>query len=98
MTEYDKFQAPGSRGKEKFESGQNGESEMLRDKIRGGAEDVKERLHQGFDQTREQGRKAVENIERQAADKPLPTLLIAFGAGFLLGTMVSRGFGRDRIL
>jgi hypothetical protein len=78
MTEHDKFQASGMGNEDVYGSQQYGETGTLKDKVR-----------QGFEQTREQSKRAVETVGYQVEERPLISLLIAFGAGLLIGMMLS---------
>ena len=80
MAEFDEFQAPEGKTKEGDGSQQYGE---------GGTQNVKEKLRQGLEQTREQGKRAVETVGYQIEERPLISLLVAFGAGLLVGMLFS---------
>lgn len=50
----------------------------------------RERIKKGADQSREQAREAVNAIESEIGERPWASLAAAFGAGFILGKVLSR--------
>jgi ElaB/YqjD/DUF883 family membrane-anchored ribosome-binding protein len=51
---------------------------------------VREELRKSFDGVRDRSRKSMESMEEQIEQKPLMSLLVAFGAGMLLGKLLDR--------
>lgn len=49
-----------------------------------------ENVRQALDSARERGRDATDMLKQQVEEKPLMSLLVAFGAGMLLGAILKR--------
>ena len=89
MAEHEEFKTPGGGTQEGDGSQQYSETGTLRERLGDRTQEVKEKLRQGLGQTREQSRKAMETVGQRVEEKPLMTLLVALGLGFLFGMMLS---------
>jgi ElaB/YqjD/DUF883 family membrane-anchored ribosome-binding protein len=69
-----------------------GKSEVgsARNRIETEARNLVRELRQTLDETGEQGRKTVESVERLLTERPLVSLLAAFGLGLLFGKLLER--------
>jgi len=54
------------------------------------AESLKEELRKGLEGARDRSKKSVETVEQQIEQRPLLSLLAAFGFGVLLGKILDR--------
>ncbi len=93
---HEEFKPPQAKAEQKHEfheeeygSEQYGKDTALKERFRSGTRNVSERLREGLGQTREQSKRVMENIGCQIEERPLMSVLIAFGAGLLLGAMLS---------
>ncbi|HSE83828.1 MAG TPA: hypothetical protein VLB01_04720 [Thermodesulfobacteriota bacterium] len=89
MAEHEEFKTPGSETQEGNGSKQYDETGTLKERLGERSQEVKQKLRQGFEQTREQSRRAMETVGQRVEEKPLMTLLVALGIGFLFGMMLS---------
>ena len=89
MAEREDVKTPGSVTQEGNGPQQYDETGTLKERLGDITQEVREKLRQGFDQTREQSRKAMETVGQRVEEKPLMTLFVAFGIGFLFGMMLS---------
>lgn len=55
---------------------------------------VSEKMKAGYEASRDAGQKAYEKARQTVEDKPLVSVLAAFGIGFLMGKLLLRG-GRE---
>lgn len=53
-------------------------------------EELIDRYGPVFERYRESGREIVHNVEERVAEKPLAALLLAFGAGLVIGSLCRR--------
>ena len=51
---------------------------------------VREEIKGALDQARDKGKKSVENVGHQIEERPLTSLLTAFGVGFVLAKLLDR--------
>ncbi|HEX3035981.1 MAG TPA: hypothetical protein VHT73_12805 [Thermodesulfobacteriota bacterium] len=89
MAEHEEFKSPGSETKEGNGPQQYDETGTLKERLGDRTQEVREKLRQSFEQTREQSKRAVETVGHRVEEKPLMTLLVALGIGFLFGMMLS---------
>ena len=66
------------------------EVSSARSRVRAEARNLRRELRQTFNDTGEQGLKTIESVEQLLTDKPLVSLLAAFGLGLLVGTLLQR--------
>ena len=59
--------------------------------VREASEHVQEKLQKAASNAREIGQSGLSHLEKEVAEKPLASVLIAFGVGWLLGRLGSRG-------
>ncbi|OBS10942.1 DUF883 family protein [Acidihalobacter prosperus] len=62
-----------------------------RAQVKAGVAEARERLKQQASQAGEQGREYYDAIEKQVSERPLTSLLISFGIGFVLAKLVDLG-------
>lgn len=85
----------------KLRSDMGGVAEALRDVTRTRAEEareglasmassVRDEIRRNVENVRERGRGVVDEVETRIEQRPLTSLLIAFGAGLLLGKLLDR--------
>jgi ElaB/YqjD/DUF883 family membrane-anchored ribosome-binding protein len=69
-----------------------GRSEVsnARERFRAEARNLRRELRETLNDTGERGLQAVESVEQLLMDKPLVSLLAAFGLGLLVGTLLQR--------
>jgi ElaB/YqjD/DUF883 family membrane-anchored ribosome-binding protein len=53
-----------------------------------GSRQVREAVRDGYREVRHHGRKGVENVSGRIEDKPIASVLIALGVGFLIGKLM----------
>lgn len=53
-----------------------------------GSRQVREAVRDGYREVRHHGRKGVENVSGRIEDKPIGSVLIALGVGFLIGKLM----------
>ena len=61
-------------------------AELAKDNAADAVETMKHRLHD----LKDKGVEQVHQVEKKIADNPVPAMLIAFGAGFVLARMLTR--------
>ena len=57
---------------------------------RTGAEAAKDRIRSAVDSAKEHGEDAAKKLKGQIEEKPLTSVVVAFGAGILLGALLKR--------
>jgi ElaB/YqjD/DUF883 family membrane-anchored ribosome-binding protein len=62
----------------------------VKETLTGQAQSVMDTMRQVFGDTREQGRRTIENIQQQVGEKPYVILIAALAAGFLLTRLLER--------
>ena len=72
-----------------IDTGRN-EVSSARNRVRAEARNLGRGLRESFNDTGERGLKTVESVEQLLTDKPLISLLAAFGLGLLVGTLLQR--------
>jgi ElaB/YqjD/DUF883 family membrane-anchored ribosome-binding protein len=66
------------------------EISTARNRVRAGARSLGRELRETFNDTGERGLKTVESVEQLLTDRPLVSILAAFGLGLLVGTLLQR--------
>jgi ElaB/YqjD/DUF883 family membrane-anchored ribosome-binding protein len=66
------------------------EVSTARNRVRAGARNLGRELRETLNDTGEQGLKTVESVEQLLTDRPLVSLLAAFGLGLLVGKFLQR--------
>ncbi len=89
---------PNSRNQNRNGGSAQGAGEQLRgvgQQIQQGAEQVGQRLHEGYDSAREGAVHGYQQVEGLAARHPGPSLLLGFSVGFGLGLVLCSMFTRE---
>lgn len=60
-----------------------------REELKSKVKNLSEKLHQIFEDTRDRGTKTAETLQQQIQDRTLMSLLVAAGAGLLLGILIT---------
>jgi len=60
-------------------------------KVKSAAQDALDEFQNKLNEAKSQGQKAVHDLEREIKEKPLTSLAVAFGIGFVLSKLFDRG-------
>lgn len=60
-------------------------------KVKSAAQDALDEFQRKLNDAKSQGQKAVHDLEREIKERPLTSLAVAFGVGFLLSKLFDRG-------
>ena len=60
-------------------------------KVKSAAQDALDEFQNKLNEMKSQGQKAVHDLEQEIKEKPLTSLAVAFGIGFLLSKLLDRG-------
>jgi len=60
-------------------------------KVKSVAQDALDEFQNKLNEAKSQGQKVVHDLEREIKEKPLTSLAVAFGVGFLLSKLLDRG-------
>jgi ElaB/YqjD/DUF883 family membrane-anchored ribosome-binding protein len=67
-----------------------GGAETLRARLEGNAQHLRHEAERVYDEGRQRGQNAVESLERTIGERPVTSLLTAFGLGLVLGAFLNR--------
>jgi hypothetical protein len=85
----------GRQGQNQHNGGMGEQAWQAGQQIREGAENVANRLHEGFDSAREGVAHGYRRVEGSIARNPAPSILLGFGLGFGLGIVLCQMLGRE---
>ena len=60
-------------------------------KVKSAAQDALDEFQKKLNEAKSQGQKAVHDLEGEIKEKPLTSLAVAFGVGFVLSKLLDRG-------
>ena len=89
---------PNSKNQNQNGGSAQGARDQLKDvaqQVQQGAEQVSNRLHEGYDSAREGAIQGYRQAEGVVARNPAPSLLMGFGVGFGLGLVLCSMFARE---
>lgn len=68
-----------------------GRADTARTQFKAGVSEARERLKQQANQAGEQGREYYDAFEKQMSERPLTTLFVSFGIGFVVAKLLDIG-------
>ena len=60
-------------------------------KVKSAAQDALDEFQEKLNEAKSQGKQAIHDLEREIKEKPLTSLAVAFGVGFVLSKLLGRG-------